>query len=592
MQHWEHSSYEPSLPITEKSNPITRDIDRANPDEIIQMLKKCDAEIFDRTTYLDSMYQKLNSCSMVQTMVEISKKVEIILKDPENSLIVLSGCGTSGRVAFLLATSLNRWLAVLHQKQIYSYIIAGGDKALLTSQEAPEDNPSLGALMLDKASTGKKHVLFIGISCGLSAPFVAGQLHFCLNNLDVFTPVLIGFNPVHMARSEPMQDFPFNFKEIVEKMSEMQKHQKAFVLNPAVGPEAITGSSRMKGGTATKLMLETVLLAGHEAAYSNEAVTADNVLASVRMNEKVYETTYSWTDKLAALLQKAGVSLREKGHVYYLGWQTLGIIGIIDASECIPTYGAAFEDIRGFISKGFSEMNNKEGDLSSVGPQFAIAHTDFVNAILPSLTDNDMVMFLFSVEDDLNEVSELAKRVGQNTSNLHALIHDLEGHRVPKSVNGMFMTALNITWSSSLNKHSSVLMKQHWELSTKWCLNAISTGAHILKGKVYRNYMIDLRVTNSKLFRRAIRILQRFTNSTQTQCETALLRSIYDVEELTDEISSADVIQHTLMANQKDRVVPTALVMLQSGCTLAEAKSHLDAHPVIRDAVAACLRFS
>ncbi|XP_036448725.1 glucokinase regulatory protein isoform X2 [Colossoma macropomum] len=559
MQHWEHSSYEPSLPITEKSNPITRDIDRANPDEIVQLLKKCDAEIFDRTTHLDSMYQKLNSCSMAQTMVEISRRVEVILKDPENSLIVLSGCGTSGRVAFLLATSLNRWLAALHQKQIYSYIIAGGDKALLTSQEAPEDNPSLGALMLDKASTGKKHVLFIGISCGLSAPFVAGQLHFCLNNLDVFTPVLIGFNPVHMARTEPMQDFPFNFKEIAEKMSEMQKHQKAFVLNPAVGPEAITGSSRMKGGTATKAMLETVLLAGHEAVYSNEAVTAD---------------------------------LRGKGHVYYLGWQTLGIIGIIDASECIPTYGAAFEDIRGFISKGFSEMNNKEGDLSSVGPHFAVAHTDFVNAILPSLSDNDMVIFLFSVEDDLNEVSELVERVGQNTSNLHALIHDLEGHHVPKSVSGMFMTALNITWPSSLNKHSLVLMKQHWELSTKLCLNAISTGAHILKGKVYRNYMIDLRVTNSKLFRRAIRMLQRFTNSTQTQCETALLRSIYDVEELTDEISSADVTQHTLMANQKDRVVPTALVMLQSGCTLAEAKSHLDAHPVIRDAVAACLRFS
>lgn len=33
-------------------------------------------------------------------------------------------------------------------------------------------------------------------------------------------------------------------------------------------------------------------------------------------------------------------SLRRKGHVYYLGWQTLGIIGIIDASECIPTFGA------------------------------------------------------------------------------------------------------------------------------------------------------------------------------------------------------------------------------------------------------------
>lgn len=50
--------------------------------------------------------------------------------------------------------------------------------------------------------------------------------------------------------------------------------------------------------------------------------------------------------------------------------------------------------------------------------------------------------------------------------------------------------------------------KQCWELCTKWCLNAISTGAHVLIGKVYMNYMIDLRVTNSKLYRRAIHILQ------------------------------------------------------------------------------------
>lgn len=52
------------------------------------------------------------------------------------------------------------------------------------------------------------------------------------------------------------------------------------------------------------------------------------------------------------------------------------------------------------------------------------------------------------------------------------------------------------------------IQKQYWELSTKWCLNAISTGAHVLVGKVYMNYMIDLRVTNSKLYRRAIQILK------------------------------------------------------------------------------------
>lgn len=49
---------------------------------------------------------------------------------------------------------------------------------------------------------------------------------------------------------------------------------------------------------------------------------------------------------------------------------------------------------------------------------------------------------------------------------------------------------------------------QQWELSTKLVLNAVSTGAHVLKGKVYQNHMIDVQVTNSKLYRRASRLLQ------------------------------------------------------------------------------------
>lgn len=44
-------------------------------------------------------------------------------------------------------------------------------------------------------------MLFIGVTCGLSAPYVGGQLDFCLSQLDKFFPVLIGFNPAHQARS-------------------------------------------------------------------------------------------------------------------------------------------------------------------------------------------------------------------------------------------------------------------------------------------------------------------------------------------------------------------------------------------------------
>ena len=45
-----------------------------------------------------------------------------------------------------------------------------------------------------------KRVLFIGITCGLSAPFVAGQLNYCIQHSEVFVPVLLGFNPTALAR--------------------------------------------------------------------------------------------------------------------------------------------------------------------------------------------------------------------------------------------------------------------------------------------------------------------------------------------------------------------------------------------------------
>lgn len=54
--------------------------------------------------------------------------------------------------------------------------------------------------LLLQVSEGKKKVVFVGITCGLSAPYVAGQLEYCMDRSEVFTPVLIGFNPSHLAR--------------------------------------------------------------------------------------------------------------------------------------------------------------------------------------------------------------------------------------------------------------------------------------------------------------------------------------------------------------------------------------------------------
>ncbi|XP_070711932.1 glucokinase regulatory protein [Pempheris klunzingeri] len=588
MHEWESPDYEASLPVSEKSNPLTRDIDCTSASRIVRMLQACDTQMFQEET--GATYQRLLSEQVIETLMEVAKRVELILKDPQDSLVVLSGCGTSGRLAFLVTSGFNRMLRELNHSSVYSYIIAGGDKALLTSQEAPEDDPKLGMLSLKKVCEGKKKVLFIGISCGLSAPFVAGQLDFCLQHPEVYTPTLVGFNPTHQARDEPMPGCTFTFHSVVQRMQELSKSQKAFLINPAVGPEAISGSSRMKGGSATKVLLEVVLCAAHAAAFTNTPITHMGILQHMRAYEKTLDTTYAQSEGITALVEAAGQSLQRGRRVCYLGWGSLAFLGLIDASECNPTFGADYRDVRGFISGGYRVLNNNEGPLTSLGPDFCIAHEDFLHLVLPSLNDHDFILLLYTHSDDVSEVARLARRVREKTSNLHAVYHQVDGDTAAAAqqddiMSKLCLSSVKITWPSL----ASGSLLHMWELSTKLLLNAVSTGAHILKGKIYQNHMIDVQVTNSKLYCRAIRLLQKLSGCPQSQCEEALLKAVYRVDKLTADITSCDITTHTCAARKRTKVVPLALVCLLTGCSFVEAESHLEQQPIIRQAVEACL---
>lgn len=188
------------IPITERSNELTEDIDKASVDEIVRLLKKCDLEIFNgwgnyrnqsilSTTFVSKVYEICHICAEY-----------VNVEGAENSCVVISGCGTSGRLAFLLTRTFNKFLKEHNLKQCYKYLISGGDHALVTSFESIEDNWNAGKNALMRATEEFDRVLFIGITCGLSAPFVGAQVEYCLQNLNKFTPYLLGFNPSTQAR--------------------------------------------------------------------------------------------------------------------------------------------------------------------------------------------------------------------------------------------------------------------------------------------------------------------------------------------------------------------------------------------------------
>ncbi|XP_011233015.1 glucokinase regulatory protein isoform X3 [Ailuropoda melanoleuca] len=569
---WELSGYEAALPITEKSNPLTQDLDKADAEQIVRLLGQCDAEIFQEEGQVMPTYQRLYSESVLTTMVQVAGKVQEVLKEPEGGLVVLSGGGSSGRMAFLMSVSFNQLMKGLGQKPLYTYIIAGGDRSVMASREGTEDSALHGIEELKKA------------------PFVAGQMDYCMDNPAIFLPVLVGFNPVNMARNDPIEDWSSTFRQIAERMQKLQEKQEAFVLNPAIGPEGLSGSSRMKGGSATKILLETLLLAAHKTVDRGIAASQRCLLEILRTFERAHQVTYSQSPKIAALMKQASTSLEKKGRVYLVGWQTLGIIAIMDGVECIHTFGADFRDVRGFLIGDHSDMFSQKAELINQGPQFSFSQEDFLTSILPSLTEIDTVVFIFTLDDNLTEVQTLVEQVKEKTANIQALAHSTVGQTLPTPLKKLFTSIISITWPLLFFEYEgNFIQKFQHELSTKWVLNTVSTGAHVLLGKILQNHMLDLRIRNSKLFWRALAMLQRFSGQPKARCIETLLQVIHFPQPLSDGIRAAPISLHVQVAHEKEQVIPTALLSLLSRCSIPEAQAQLAAAPSVCEAVRSAL---
>ena len=70
---------------------------------------------------------------------------------------------------------------------------------------------------------------------------------------------------------------------------------------------------------------------------------------------------------------------QKNGHVRYYGYDDCGVLSLVDSSECPPTFGAHFDDIRGFILDGWQDMDNRKGELEMTHEQLEITLEDGFN---------------------------------------------------------------------------------------------------------------------------------------------------------------------------------------------------------------------
>jgi N-acetylmuramic acid 6-phosphate etherase len=203
--------------LTEQRNPRTVSIDLASPLEIVDLMQ---AE--DRTVP-DAVATQRDAIARAITLVEHAFR--------SDGRLLYVGAGTSGRLGVLDASECPPTFGT--DPQMVQGIIAGGLDALIRSQEGAEDVAADGAAAIEVRDVGPNDVV-IGIAASGTTPYVRGALERAKE---------LGARTVIVACSPPPDDV-------------VQRADVAIL--PLTGPEVVTGSTRLKAGTATKLVLNTI----------------------------------------------------------------------------------------------------------------------------------------------------------------------------------------------------------------------------------------------------------------------------------------------------------------------------------------------
>lgn len=209
---WPHST---ALPPTEQRNPRSMTLDQLPVVQAVQLMLREEAKV---------------PRVLVQWQKEITTAVKLVADAfRKNGRLFYVGAGTSGRLGVLDASECPPTFRAA--PEMVQGIIAGGEVALHSSVEGAEDDAGAGAREIRQRRISSRDVV-VGIAASGTTPFVWGALAEAKARRA--KTILLCFNP-HLIIPH-----------------QLRPH---LVLAPDLGPEVLTGSTRLKAGTATKLVL-------------------------------------------------------------------------------------------------------------------------------------------------------------------------------------------------------------------------------------------------------------------------------------------------------------------------------------------------
>jgi N-acetylmuramic acid 6-phosphate etherase len=273
-----------SLP-TEAINPVSLAVDKAPVRDIIEMVVNEDRKVIS---------------AVLKEKARIAHGVEIITQGlRKGGKLIFIGAGTSGRLGVVEASEIPPTFGT--KPTLVQAIMAGGQEAVFRAKEGVEDNFEEGARSIGRLRLGRKDVV-VGVSASGMTPFVRGGL----------TRARKAGAKIIFVTCWPGSELQ-NFVDLQ--------------IAPAVGPEIIAGSTRLKAGTATKMvlnMLTTISMIKLGKTYGNLMV--DVQTGSEKLKDRArriigvvtgldYDAADAllkrakWNVKAAIVMQKADVTL-------------------------------------------------------------------------------------------------------------------------------------------------------------------------------------------------------------------------------------------------------------------------------------------
>ncbi len=213
--------------------------------------------------------------------------------------------------------------------------------------------------------------------------------------------------------------------------------------------------------------------------------------------------------EITALVEACYSKMQHGGRLFYLGAGTSGRLGVVDASECPPTYGVAFDRVIGIMAGGdgairkaveFAEDDEQQGIKDLM--QFNVSPKDFVVGI----TASGRTPYVLSA---LQSCKEMGILTGGIACNDNSFLKNVAEYTVEVVTGPEFVTG-------------STRMKAG--TATKMVLNIITTSVMIKLGHVKGNKMIDMQLTNLKLIDRGTKMVMEETGLDYETSKMVLLK--------------------------------------------------------------------